>query len=105
VVYNEFVYNKCQTCKTCKTSMQCIIPFQIDYFTRCYKPPAPNSHISTSVKDILTSLALIAPSGKDSGHHLFLGNQVVDALQMVQKTLHVTAPLVQNIISVAGLGK
>ena len=53
----------------------------------------------------LTSLALVAPSRHDPGHHLFLGNQVVDALQVAQKALHVTAPFVQHVVGITGLGE
>lgn len=49
------------------------------------------------------SLALVTPSRHNPRHHFFLGNQVVDALQVVQQALHVTAPLVQHVISVARL--
>lgn len=51
------------------------------------------------------SLALVTSGGHDPSHHFLLGNQVINAFQVIQKALHITAPLVQHIISVARFGK
>lgn len=79
------------------------------YFTRCRFIQRLNHHIHIHPQDKRTgksvSLALVTPGGHDPSHHFLLGNQVVDAFQVIQKALHITAPLVQHIISVAGLGK
>lgn len=41
----------------------------------------------------------------NSGHHLFLRDQMIDPLQQSQQTLHVSTPLVQDIICVSWLGE
>lgn len=96
--------------------------YRMDYFTRCRVPsalPLKTQFISTSParlflceekkrpprEHVSTSFALVAPSRHDSGHHLLLGNQVVDAFQVVQEALHVTAPFIQHVVRVTRLGK
>lgn len=41
----------------------------------------------------------------DSGHHLLLRDKMVDPLQQSEKALHVAAPLVEDVISIARFGK
>ena len=41
----------------------------------------------------------------DPGHHLLLCNEVIDPLKQTQETLHVEAPLVQNVVGIARLGE
>mgnify|MGYP006996944088 FL=1 len=50
-------------------------------------------------------LALVTASGLDTGHHLLLGDQMVDPLEQTQQILHVAAPLVQHVIRIPGFGK
>lgn len=44
-------------------------------------------------------------AGLDTGHHLLLGDEVIDTLEEAEQALHVGGPLVQDIVDVAGLGK
>ncbi len=41
----------------------------------------------------------------DGGHHLLLGDEVVDALEQAEQALHVEAPLVEDVVGVARLGE
>lgn len=48
-------------------------------------------------------LGLVNFCGLDAGHHLFLGDEMIDAFQQTEQALHVPAPFVEHIIRVARL--
>ena len=56
-------------------------------------------------KPDLMRLDRVVGHGLYTSHHLLLGDQVVDSLQQAQKALHAPAPLVEDFVRVAGLGK
>ena len=50
-------------------------------------------------------LALVNLGRLNPSHHLLLRDQVVDPLEQTKQAPHVSAPLVQNIVRIARLGK
>jgi hypothetical protein len=53
----------------------------------------------------LARLTLLHLRWLDPSHHLFLGNEMINPLQQSQQALHVSAPLVQDIIRILGFGE
>ena len=53
----------------------------------------------------LSRLALLRFSWLDSSHHFFLSNEVVNPFKEPKQTLHVRAPLVQDVIRISRPGK
>lgn len=76
-----------------------------NYFTRGGSNPRAQVPYTISSKTNSMRLAHVAAGGLDAGHHLLLGDQMVDPLEQTQQTLHVAAPLVQNVIGIPGFGK
>lgn len=76
-----------------------------NYFTRGGSNPRAQVPYTLSSLTNSMRLAHVAASGLDTGHHLLLGNQMVDPLEQTQQILHVAAPLVQNVIGIPGFGK
>lgn len=53
----------------------------------------------------LPSLALVSPRRHDPSHHLLLGYQMVDPLQVPEQTLHVAAPFIQHVVRITRFGE
>lgn len=49
------------------------------------------------------SLARLGRARLNVGHHLLLGNEMINTLEVAQQALHVGAPLVQDVICISGL--
>jgi hypothetical protein len=69
------------------------------FYTRWHPRPSPYTLVQ------LMRLAHVTAGWLDAGHHLFLGNEMINPLKQAKQVLHVTAPLVQNVVRVPGFGK
>ena len=55
--------------------------------------------------DVLLPRGIGRGRGLNAGHHLLLGDEMVDAFQQAQQTLHAGAPLVQHHVGVSRFGE